>query len=84
MTQRRGERTAAQNEREFPHIVEMEVPPSGFGTNLDSMYEFHRQRGIEARRGRGQRRDNQDHVRWCFAKPSDAQDFAKTFGGKFF
>ena len=43
MTQRRGERTAAQNEREFPHIVELAVPPTGFGVKLNSMYEFHRQ-----------------------------------------
>jgi hypothetical protein len=53
MTQRRGERTAAQNERDFPKIVEFEVPPNGFGVKLDPMYEFHCQRGLETRRGRG-------------------------------
>jgi hypothetical protein len=77
----RGERTAAQNEREFPHIVEMAVPPGGFRAQLDSMYDFHRERDIEARRGRGQRRDNQDFVRWCFGNHDDAEDFKKLFGG---
>ena len=79
---RRGERTTAQNERDFPKIVELEVPPNGFGVKLDSMYEFHRQRGLETLRGRGQRRDNQDYVRWCFANRGDAEVFAKVFGGK--
>jgi hypothetical protein len=49
MTQRGGERTAAQNERDFPNIVELEAPPNGFGVKLDSMYEFHRQRGLRTR-----------------------------------
>ena len=82
MTQRRGERTAAQNERDFPNIVELEVPPNGFGVKLDAMYEFHRERGLEPRRGRGQRRGNQDFVRWCFGNRADARDFAKAFSGK--
>jgi hypothetical protein len=53
MTRRKGERSAAHNERDFPHIVEFEVPSNGFGVRLDAMYEFHRQRGLETRRGRG-------------------------------
>jgi len=76
-----GERTAAQNEREFPHIVELQVPPNGFGAQLDAMYEFHRKRDLEARRGRGERREERNFVRWCFANRSDAEAFAKTFGG---
>jgi hypothetical protein len=83
MAQRRGERTTAQNQRDFPHIVEMSVPPSGFGVRLDSMYQFLRERNIEARRGRGQRRDDRDFIRWCFANRPDAEDFAKSFGGRF-
>jgi hypothetical protein len=42
----RGERTAAQNERDFPHIVELQVPPNGFGVKLDAMYAFHRERNL--------------------------------------
>jgi hypothetical protein len=58
------------------------VPPNGFGATLDAMYEFHRERGLADRRGRGQRRDNCDYVRWCFANPADANEFAKIFDGK--
>jgi len=60
----------------------MEVPPNGFGVTLDAMYQFHRERGIEARRGCGERREGQDFVRWCFASRSDAEAFEKVFGGK--
>jgi hypothetical protein len=81
MTQRKGRRTPVQNEREYPHIVEMAVPPNGLGTKLDAMYDFHRERGIEARRGRGSRRDVQDFVWCCFANRSDADAFQKAFGG---
>ena len=82
MTQRKGERTGAQNERDYPNIVKLAVPPNGFGAKLDAMYEFHRSRGLDDRRGRGQRRDNQDCVRWCIANRSDAEAFEKAFGGK--
>ena len=30
MTRRKGEITARMNERDFPHIVELELPPGGF------------------------------------------------------
>ena len=40
-----------------------------------------RLRGIEVRRGRGQRRNDQDYVRWCFANREDAEAFVKRFGG---
>jgi hypothetical protein len=59
----------------------MAVPPNGFGSKLNAMYDFHRERGLEPRRGRGQRRDTQDFVRWCFAKQDDAEEFSKAFGG---
>jgi hypothetical protein len=81
LTQRKGERTAAQNERDHPHIVELAVRPSGFGATLDAMYEFHRARGLSDRRGRSVRRDDQDFVRWCFANAVDAGDFANAFEG---
>jgi len=79
MTRRKGERTSRANERDFPNIVELIVPPNGFGRTLDSIHEFHRQRGLEARRGRGQRRDDQDYVRWCFASRDDADAFKTAF-----
>jgi hypothetical protein len=59
----------------------MAVPPHGFGSRLDTMYEWHRSLSIEARRGRGRHEDYQDFVRWCFADPNIATAFAADFGG---
>jgi hypothetical protein len=81
MTRRKGEITARMNERDAPHIVELAVPEGGFGRALDAIHDFHRLRGIESRRGRRQRRDEQEYVRWCFASVIDADDFAQQFGG---
>jgi hypothetical protein len=81
MTRRKGEITARMNERDFRHIVELRLPDGGFGTRLDDFEAFHRLRGIDSRRGRRQRRDKQEYVRWCFASVIDADDFAQQFGG---
>jgi hypothetical protein len=78
-----GEITAAQNEQECPHIVEIAVPPNGLGSALLSIYTFHRERGLDLRRGRTQQRESQDFVRWCFKRRNDAEDFSKLFSGKF-
>ena len=59
----------------------MAVPPNGFGSKLNAMYEFHREPTLEPLRGRGHRRDNQDYVRWCFGYRADAETFVKKFGG---
>lgn len=80
MHKRKGERTTRQNERECPNTVELKMPPNGFGKKLDLIYEFHRERGLDIRRGRGQRRDDQHYVRWCFADRTDAEAFKKCFG----
>jgi hypothetical protein len=53
MTQRKGERTTRQNEREYPNIVELPVPPNGFRAKLDLIQEFHRERGLDIRLRRG-------------------------------
>lgn len=67
-------------ERDFPHIVEMAVPPNGFGKRLDAMYDWHRAHGIEARRGNGRREEDRDIVRWCFADQKMANEFVTVFG----
>jgi hypothetical protein len=79
-SQRKGEYTAAQNERECPYIVEVPVPQNGLGATLLAMHEFHHDRKLEHRRGRGQHRDGRDYVRWCFAHIADADAFQKAFG----
>ena len=81
MTRYKGRSNAKAVERDFPHIVEMAVPPHGFGIRLDAMYEWHRSRDIEARRGQGRHEDDRDYVRWCFADPNIAVAFASEFGG---
>jgi hypothetical protein len=49
MIRRKGERTAPQNERECPRIVEVKMPPYGLGAKLDLIHEFHRKRGLDVR-----------------------------------
>ena len=63
MSRYKGRSSAKAIERDFPHIVEMAVPPNGFGRQLDLMYDWHRAHNIEARRGSGRREDDRDIVR---------------------
>jgi hypothetical protein len=81
VTHLKGEITGRMNERDAPHIVELALPSGGFGQALLAIYDFHRLRGIESREGRRQRRDEQEFVRWCFARVIDADDFAQQFRG---
>jgi hypothetical protein len=41
------------NERDYPHIVELAVPSDGFRSKSDEILAFHREFGVEVRRGRG-------------------------------
>jgi hypothetical protein len=67
-------------EREFPHHVDMQVPLGGLGKKLDTMYAWHKMRGIQAMHGRGRRTDNgRDIIRWCFDDPALATEFATEF-----
>jgi hypothetical protein len=81
MARRKGERTTRMNEWDFPHIVELAVPSGGFGSGVYAFEAFHRERGIESRRARGRRRNDQEFVRFCFADHADADAFAAEFGG---
>ena len=65
----------------FPYIVEMPLPPTGFGNRLNAMFDWHTVNGIESQRG-PERREVADHdiryfVRWCFAEA-----FAAEFSGR--
>ena len=79
MTRYKGSRGARAVEREYPHFVDVVVPPGGLGTRLDAMYDFHAQRGIAAKRGHGRHDANGSVVRWCFADPAIAAAFGKEF-----
>jgi hypothetical protein len=64
MARRKGEVTSRMNERDFPHIVELPLPSGGFRSQSDDMLAFHRECGIEPRRGRGWHNDEQYYVRY--------------------
>ncbi|TMK07348.1 MAG: hypothetical protein E6G75_23535, partial [Alphaproteobacteria bacterium] len=74
MTRRKSEITARMNERDYPHIVELPVPPGGFRA-ADDMLAFHRERDIQIRRGQGRNYDGQSYVHYCFADAVDADAF---------
>ena len=53
MSRYKGQLKASRTEQEFPHHVDIIVPPGGLGAQLDAMYEFHIQHGIKPQRGHG-------------------------------
>ena len=79
MTRYKGSQSAKAVEREYPHFVDITVPPGGLGQRLDAMYEFHARHGIRAKRGHGRHDANGSVVRWCFADTAIAAAFAKEF-----
>lgn len=82
MSRYKGRVSAKSNERKFPHVVELPVPPNGFGTKFDIIELFHVNAGIEMHRGAGRHEDGGDFVRFCFADPAHAGAFQAMFGGK--
>ena len=57
------------NERDFPHLVELELPPGGLPSQNLEFDAFHREHGIPIRRGRGRHEVEQFRVRFCFPMP---------------
>ena len=80
MTHYKGQLKASRIELEFPHHVDIVVPPSGLGTRLDAMYDFHTQDGIKPQRGQGKHNADGAVIRWCFEGASLAAAFASKFG----
>ena len=79
MSRYKGRQSARSVEQDFPHFVDVAVPPGGLGKKLNGMYDFHAQHGIAPRRGQGRHDANGSVVRWCFADPAIAAAFAKEF-----
>jgi hypothetical protein len=52
MTRRKREIVGLTNERDFPHVVELALPPGGFRSVFLEIDTFHRERRIPVRRGR--------------------------------
>lgn len=79
MNRHRTRRTAKEVEQDFPHFVDIAVPPSGLGSKLAAMYDFHARHRISPKRGHGRRDDRGGAIRWCFADPALADAFAQEF-----
>jgi hypothetical protein len=79
MTRYKGRQSAKAVEKDFPHFVNMIVPPDGLDNRLDAMYGFHTRHCIKPQSGHGQDDANGAVIRWCFA-PDLAAAFAKEFG----
>ena len=83
MTRYKGRTSQKAIERKFPHVVEIVVPPSGLGAQLDAMHYFHHARGVQACLGLGRRdEEGRDYLRWYFTGATMAVSFATEFGGK--
>jgi len=79
MTRYKGQLRASRTEQEFPHHVDIIVPPGGLGTRLDAMYSFHEQHGIKPQRSHGKHDADGSVIRWCFADLAIAESFAGEF-----
>jgi hypothetical protein len=82
MTRRKGEITGQQNERDFPHLVELPLPSGGFRGQHSEFDAFHRERRLQVRRGRGWNEAEQFYVRFCFPDAATADAFRDRFGGQ--
>ena len=77
MSRRKREITGLMNERDFPHLVELALPPGGFRSVF---LEFDRR--IPVRRGRNRYEGKQVYIRFCFPHAAIAEAFRNRFGGE--
>ena len=82
MTHRKREIIGLRNERDFPHVVELALPPEGFRGVFLEIDAFHRDRRIPVRRGRNRHEVAQFHIRFCFPDTATADAFRNRFGGE--
>ena len=81
MTHRKREIIGLRNERDFPHLVELALPPEGFRSVLLEIDAFHRDHCIPVRRGRTRHEVKQVYIRFCFPDAAVADAFRNRFGG---
>ena len=74
MSRRKSEITGHMNERDFPHLVELALPPGGIRDQSLEFNAFHHECGIPIRRGRVRHEVEQFHVRFCFPDAATADD----------
>ena len=82
MTRRKREIIGLGNEQDFPHLVELALPPEGFRSVLLEMDAFHRERRIPVRRGRSRHEVKQVYIRFSFPDAATADAFRNRFGGE--
>jgi hypothetical protein len=82
MTRRKREITGLANEQDFPHLVELALPPGGFRSVLLEIDTFHRDRRIPVRSGRSRHEAEQSYIRFCFPDTATADAFRNRFGGE--
>jgi hypothetical protein len=82
MSRGKGKTIGCMNERDFPHVVELAVPPGGFqGRDLE-FDAFHRERNIPIRCGSARLDGQQFYIRFCFPHSALADAFAELCGGR--
>ena len=79
MTRRKREIVGLTNERHFPHLVELALPPGGFRSVFLEIDAFHRDQRIPVRRGRSRQEAEQSYIQFC---PRLADAFRNRFGGE--
>jgi hypothetical protein len=79
---RKSEFVRFTNERDFPHLVELALPPEGFRDPLIQINAFHRERHIPVRRGRSRYEVKPFYIRFCFPDTATADAFRNRFGGE--
>jgi hypothetical protein len=80
MSRYKGRINAKSTSRRLPHIVKTVVPPGGLGKRINEMHDFHARHDIQSRLGLGRRDENgRYYIRWCFADPALADEFASEF-----
>jgi hypothetical protein len=84
MTGRKGEMTPKRIDHEYPHQIEIRIPPGGL-KNIWEMDAFCCERGFQfATRGVGKLRriEERDAVRYCFTNACHAYAFQAAFNGE--
>src|SRR5262245_24754426 len=82
MTRRKREITGLANEQDFPHLVELGLPPGGFRSVFLEIDAFHRDRRIPVRRRRSRHEAEQSRIPFCFPDTATADAFPNRFGGE--
>src|SRR5262249_56393798 len=82
MTRRNRGIVGVMNERDFPHLVELALPPGGFRSVVLEIDAFHRERRIPVLRGQSRHEVKQFYIRFCFPDTATADEFRNRFGGE--